>query len=286
MKHFLSDAEALLPETIKLRRAIHRESELGLQNPLTTQKVLDALAGLDVHIQTGPSTTGFMVSMEGRKKGTQGERTILLRGDMDALPMPEETGLEYASEIEGRMHACGHDAHTAMLVSAAHILDKRRDEFAGTVKFMFQPGEEGFEGARYMIEDGLIDGVIERVAKNIAAAHLCEAVVEIIHSYPVTVNDAPFVDFARKVVDDLIGADRYIPRTAPVMGAEDFSYVLQRIPGCMMFLGVMPENHHGHKHVAPCHSNHMVLNEDSMAVGAALHAAVAWRFLEEGIIAA
>ena len=79
----------------------------------------------------------------GQKPGTQTGRTILLRGDMDALPMPEETGLDFASKIPGRMHACGHDAHTAMLVQAVHLLHRHRDELAGTVKFMFQPGEEG-----------------------------------------------------------------------------------------------------------------------------------------------
>jgi hippurate hydrolase len=280
-----------------------------------------------------------------------------------------------------------------------HLLHRRREELAGTVKFMFQPGEEGHHGARYMIDDGLLDldpkpdaafalhitpnfragaitgkpgpmlasadkwtikvkgrgghasmphlaadpipvmfeiGLalqsmvtrrfdafdpivltcakvssgttnnvipesaemvgtlrscsertremarkgIERVAKNIASAHLCEAIVEIEPGYPVTLNDAEFTAFARGVVVELLGAEHYVPATAPIMGAEDFSYVLQRIPGCMMFLGVMPEGHH-HDHVAPCHSNHMLLNEDSMAVGIAVHAAVAKRFLSE-----
>ena len=118
---------------------------------------------------------------------------------------------------------------------------------------------------------------IERVAKNVAAAHLCEALVEIEQGYPATINDAEFTAFARGVATDLLGAEHYIPSPAPVMGAEDFSYVLQRMPGCMMFLGVMPEG--AHDHVAPCHSNHMMLNEDGMAVGIAMHAAVAERFL-------
>jgi hypothetical protein len=91
------------------------------------------------------------------KAGSQSGRTILLRGDMDALPMPEETGLEFASEIPGCMHACGHDSYTAMLVQAVHLLHRYRDELPGTVKFTFQPGEEGHAGARHMIEDGLLD---------------------------------------------------------------------------------------------------------------------------------
>ncbi len=129
----------------------------GLDLPLTTAAVLDGLHGLDVDIARGPSTSGLIVSLHGTKPGSQTGRTILLRGDMDALPMPEETGLDFASEFAGRMHACGHDAHTAMLVQAVHLLHRHRDELAGTVKFMFQPGEEGYGGARLMIEDGLID---------------------------------------------------------------------------------------------------------------------------------
>src|SRR5437667_417912 len=153
LHRFLNAAQELLPAAVALRRRIHAKPELGLDLPLTTQAVLDGLRGLDVGVARGPSTSGLVVSLSGAKPG----RTILLRGDMDALPMPEETGLEYASEIAGRMHACGHDAHTAMLVQAVHLLHRHRDELAGTVKFMFQPGEEGYAGARLMIEDGLID---------------------------------------------------------------------------------------------------------------------------------
>jgi hippurate hydrolase len=120
---------------------------------------------------------------------------------------------------------------------------------------------------------------IRRVATNIAAAHLCEAEIGIRGGYPVTVNDADFVAFARGVATDLLGAENYLEMPAPFMGAEDFSYVLQRMPGCMMFLGVMPEGHDDHNHVASCHSNRMILNEDALAVGIAMHAAVATRFL-------
>jgi amidohydrolase len=401
LHRFLDEARELLPAAVALRRRIHAKPELGLDLPLTTQAVLDELSGLDVEVARGKSTSGLIVSLSGTRAGAQTGRTILLRGDMDALPMPEETGLDYASEFPGRMHACGHDAHTAMLTQAVHLLHRRRDELAGTVKFMFQPGEEGHGGARLMLADGLVeadpkpdaafalhiwpsikagailgkpgpmmasadvwaikvrgrgghasmpheavdpipvafeiglalqafvtrridiadpvvltctkltagttynvipetaemlgtlratseeargrahDG-IRRVASNIAAAHLCEAEVTIRRGYPVTVNDAGFVDFARGVATDLLGADNYIDRPSPIMGAEDFSYVLQRIPGCMMFLGVMPDRHDGHDHVAPCHSNRMILNEDCMAVGIAMHAAVAHRFLAQG----
>src|SRR6201987_5367804 len=157
LHRFLDEARELLPAAVALRRRIHAKPELGLDLPLTTAAVLDGLNGLDVDIARGPSASGLIVSLSGTKPGTQTGRTILLRGDMDALPMPEETGLDFASEIPGRMHACGHDAHTAMLVQAVHLLHRHRDELAGTIKFMFQPGEEGHAGARRMIEDGLID---------------------------------------------------------------------------------------------------------------------------------
>ncbi len=398
LSRLLDEAKQLLPEAVKLRRRIHAQPELGLQTPLTTQAVSESLQGLDIQIARGPSTTGLIVSLAGRQAGARTGKTILLRGDMDALPMPEDTGLPFASEIENRMHACGHDAHTTMLVEAVHLLHRHRDEFAGTVKFMFQPGEEGYHGARFMIEDGLLDADpkpdaafamhilpnlragalagragpamasadrwmilvkgrgghasaphdaidpvpvafeiglalqsmvtrrhnvfdpvvvtiarvsagttnnvipeavelegtlratspgarqagkegIERVAKNIAAAHLCTAEVEIETGYPVTVNDPGFVDFARKVARELGGDNGYIEMPAPVMGAEDFSYVLQRFPGCIFVLGVMPKERDPSGHVAPVHSNRMILNEDAMATGIAMHAAIATRFL-------
>src|SRR3984893_4683626 len=397
---FLDEAHALLPPAVTLRRPIHAKPELGLDLPLTTAAVLDELRGLDVGIARGSSTSGLIVTLNGARAGAQAGRTILLRGDMDALPMPEDTGLDYASEFPGRMHACGHDSHTAMLVQAVHLLHRHREELAGTVKFMFQPGEEGQGGARLMIEDGLLDADpkpdaafalhiwptvkagailgkpgpmmasadvwtitvrgrgghasmpqhavdpipvafeiglglqalvtrridvfdpvvltctkvtagtannvipetvemigtlratserararasegIHRVATNIAAAHLCQASVAIKRGYPVTVNDPGFVDFARAVATDLLGADNYIDRPAPIMGAEDFSYVLQRMPGCMMFLGVMPDGHDGHDHVAPCHSNRMILNEICVAVSITMHASIAHRFLAQ-----
>jgi amidohydrolase len=157
LHRFLDEARELLPEAVALRRRIHAKPELGLHLPLTTAAVVDALRGCDVEIARGPSTSGLVVSLTGTMPGAQSGRTILLRGDMDALPMPEETGLDYASEFNGRVHACGHDAHTAMLVQAVHLLHRHRAEFAGTVKFMFQPGEEGYAGARLMIADGLVD---------------------------------------------------------------------------------------------------------------------------------
>ena len=104
-------------------------------------------------ITTHESTSGIVALLEGSTPGP----TIILRGDMDALPMPEDTGLDFASHVDGCMHACGHDTHTAMLSGAAHLLSERRDELAGRVLFMFQPGEEGHHGARFMLDEGLLD---------------------------------------------------------------------------------------------------------------------------------
>src|SRR5437660_5659 len=262
---FPDEARALLPAAVTLRRRIHAKPELGLDLPLTTAAVLDELRGLDVGIARGSSTSGLIVTLTGTGPGARMGRTILLRGDMDALPMPEDTGLDYASEFPGRMHACGHDSHTAMLVQAVHLLHRHGDELAGTVKFMFQPGEEGHGGARLMIEDGLLDAD----PRPDAAFAL--------HIWPNSKTGA----ILGKPGPMLASADSYVDWPAPLMGAEDFSYVLQRIPGCMLALGAMPDGHDGHDHVAPCHSNRMILNEDCMAVGIAMHASIAHRFLAQ-----
>ena len=152
----LKAADTLAPEIIALRRAIHAEPELGLHCPMTMAKVREALSDLPLEWRAGTSTTGEVATLVGGKADVASPR-VLLRGDMDALPMDERTGLEFASTIAGRMHACGHDTHTAMLARAARVLGERREDIAGTVDFMFQPGEEGHHGARFMLEDGLID---------------------------------------------------------------------------------------------------------------------------------
>lgn len=393
---WLEKAKALLPDAVALRRRIHEHPELGLHLPRTVEAVREALDGLDVKIEHGPSTSGLIVTLQGPQQG----RTVLLRGDMDALPMPEDTGLPFASKEEGKMHACGHDSHTAMLAMAVRLLHAERDRLAGTVKFMFQPGEEGHFGALRMIEDGLIDrhprpdgafaihispnipaGLIAgragsvmastdqifievkgrgghasmphhaldpipvaceivsalqtfvtrqinafdpvvvtiakiesgttvnvipesarllgtlravsessrrtakegiaRIAEKIAEAHGATARVRLDEGYPVTVNDGRAAAFAESIVKSTLGENAYVEMPAPVMGAEDWSYVLQRIPGCMVYLGVSPPGC-DHHHAAPCHSNRMMLHEDAMAQGIAFHAAVAQRFLEHG----
>ena len=397
---WLKGAKDLLPDAVTLRRRIHEHPELGLHLPKTVAAVREILDGLDVKIEHGPSTSGMVVTLQGPTQG----RTILLRGDMDALPMPEDTGLSFASKVAGRMHACGHDSHTAMLAMAVRLLHANRGKLSGTVKFMFQPGEEGHFGALRMIEDGLIDkhpkpdgafaihitpnvptGVMTakagafmastdtievrvvgkgghasaphhtvdpmpiaaeivlalqsfvtrkinafdpvvltiakidggttsnvipeavnllgtlrsvsetsrkrakeglvKVIEKIAEAHDAHAEVKLTPGYDVTMNDGRMVALGAEVARGLFGERGFMPMPAPVMGAEDWSYVLQRIPGCMMFLGVAPEGH-SHYHAAPCHSNRMMLDEDAMAHGIAMYAAVAASFLDNGLPAA
>src|ERR1700704_6504587 len=121
---------------------MHRHPELGLELPRTQQTIVAALEGLGLDVRTGTSVSSVVADLEGGRSGRDG-RTVLLRADMDALPMPEDTGLEFASEVDGAMHACGHDSHVAMLIGAARVLASRRDALPGRVRFMFQPGEEG-----------------------------------------------------------------------------------------------------------------------------------------------
>src|SRR5690606_33566020 len=153
-------AAAIQDDLVRLRRSLHREPELGLELPLTQAKVLGALRGLPVEVATGTALSSVTAVLRGGRPGP----AVLLRGDMDALPVHEETGLEYASRFPGRMHACGHDLHTAVLVGAVRLLAERRAELPGDVVFMFQPGEEDGGGARLMIDEGVLDAAGARPA--------------------------------------------------------------------------------------------------------------------------
>ncbi|MBB84521.1 MAG: amidohydrolase [Deltaproteobacteria bacterium] len=387
---FLEEARALQSRVVDLRRSIHREPEIGVHNPATRQKVVDDLAELGLDLKLHEQTSGLVAVLRGGQPG----KRILLRGDTDALPLPEETGLAFASEVDGAMHACGHDSHTAMLAGAAHLLAARRDQLAGEVIFMFQPGEEGFGGADVMLKEGMpefdacfalhvapqiptgrvgcrpgaimasfddfeievrgrgghasmpsdcIDPIpiaaeivlalqsyvtrqipptdpgvltvsqihggttsnvipdavrlngtmralsdrtramlleaLPRICEGIAATHQAEAIVDIQGGYPVVMNDPGFDAFARETAVELLGERAAILLPSPIMGAEDFAYVLQKAPGAMMLLGVRPP---GETDPAPCHSSRMMLDEDAMALGSALHATIATRFLAAG----
>jgi amidohydrolase len=145
-----------MSELVELRRQFHRIPEVGLELPETQALVLQALEGLPLEITLGKEVSSVVAVLRGGRQ-TEGKRkVVLLRGDMDALPVEEATGLDYAS-TNGNMHACGHDLHMTMLIGAARELSARRDELAGDVIFMFQPGEESVDGASYMLAEGVLD---------------------------------------------------------------------------------------------------------------------------------
>ena len=166
---FTDDASALAADLTDLRHRLHAEPEIGLSLPRTQEKVLAALDGLPLEVTTGTTTTSVTAVLRGgaQQNGNAagGDRpVVLLRGDMDALPVAEEVDVPFRSTVPGVMHACGHDLHTAMLAGAARVLAGRREQLAGDVVFMFQPGEEGFDGARYMLEEGILDAAGARPA--------------------------------------------------------------------------------------------------------------------------
>ncbi|NBW92685.1 MAG: M20/M25/M40 family metallo-hydrolase, partial [Actinobacteria bacterium] len=136
-----------------IRRDLHTWPEIGLDLPKTRERVLEALEGLPLDITLHKTTSGIAAMLTGDKPGP----TVMLRGDMDALPMPEDTGLDFASKVENVMHACGHDTHVAMLAGAAKMLSERKATLPGRVLFMFQPGEEGYGGAEYMLDEGILE---------------------------------------------------------------------------------------------------------------------------------
>jgi hippurate hydrolase len=397
----IAEASALSERIVALRRSIHAEPELGLHTPRTRDKIRAALAHLPLEWAEGPSTTGLVATLKG---GAGPGRSVLLRGDMDALPMPEETGLDFASTIPGVMHACGHDAHVAMLAGAVEILAGQAQSLKGEVRFMFQPGEEGYHGARFMLEDGLLGGEgtgrplpdaafalhvmpnaphgliggrsgpllaaadqIEIVVKGrgghasmphdtldpvpvaceivlaiqamvarkfnvfdpvvvtiskieggtahnviadearmlgtmrtlspdnrarlkedlpvlaggIGGAHGLSAEVNIVEGFPVTLCDDRAVAFGEQVARSLFGAEAFLRLSDPIMGAEDFAYVLEKVPGAMFFLGV---SHEGDDWQQCCgiHSTRMMVDETVMPQGAAYLTGLARNFLDRG----
>ena len=153
-------AAALAPDLVRLRHDLHEHPEVGLDLPRTQSVVLEALDGLGLEVTRGKALSSVTAVLRGGRPGP----AVLLRGDMDALPLSEETGLAFASRKPGLMHACGHDLHTAMLVGAARLLAEHRDELDGDVVFMFQPGEELWDGASLMLDEGVLEAAGTRVA--------------------------------------------------------------------------------------------------------------------------
>lgn len=151
--------ESLEERLVRLRRGLHRAPETGLNLPRTQRAVIDALAHLPLDITPSTGSSSLTAVLRGHRGPDAGSArgAVLLRADMDALPVHEQTGLSYASRTQGVMHACGHDLHTAMLVGAAEMLADDAARLAGDVVFMFQAGEEGWEGAQRMLDDGVLD---------------------------------------------------------------------------------------------------------------------------------
>jgi amidohydrolase len=153
MIDYKSEAQELFPYNQQLRRDFHRHPELGFQEVRTAGIVARDLTELGLEVSTGIGKTGVVATLEGARPGP----VLLVRFDMDALPIQEETGAEYASETPGVMHACGHDGHTAIGLTVAKMLEAHKDELGGTVKLVFQPAEEGLGGAEAMVADGVLD---------------------------------------------------------------------------------------------------------------------------------
>jgi amidohydrolase len=153
MVDFLAEAQELFDYTQTLRRDFHAHPELGFQEVRTAGIVAKELNTLGLEIATGIAETGVIAMLDGRNPGP----TVLLRFDMDALPIEEETGADYASRNPGVMHACGHDGHTAIGLTVARMLHKHREELSGAVKFVFQPAEEGLGGAERMVKEGVLE---------------------------------------------------------------------------------------------------------------------------------
>jgi amidohydrolase len=394
------DARELEGDMARLRHQLHRRPEIGLELPETQQAVVAALEGLPLEVSTGESCTSVTAVLRGTAPVAGPPPAVLLRGDMDALPVQEGSGVEFASMVDGAMHACGHDLHTAMLVGAARLLSAHRDTLPGDVVFMFQPGEEGWDGAGRMLAEGVLDAAGPRVSRaygihviagklargqfttrpgtmlassdalmvtvngtgghgsaphrakdpvtvaaemvtslqtmvtrqfdvfdpvvvtvgsfhagtrrniipaqatfeatirtfspaardrvEVASVRLCEAIaaahgldadVRFVTEYPVTVNDTEQAGFASGVVADVFGEGRFQPMRNPDAGAEDFSRVLEEVPGCYLFLGACP--HDDHDGAQDNHSPSALFDDSVMADGCLLHASLAVRALQD-----
>ena len=147
----------IIDDTIKLRRYFHQNPELGMEEYNTSAKIIEELENLGLTVKKNIANTGVMGFLEGEKPG----KTVLLRADMDALPIQDEKDVPYASKVSDKMHACGHDAHTAILLGVASVLAEKKDKLSGNVKFIFQPAEETIGGAEKMINQGVLNDLEE-----------------------------------------------------------------------------------------------------------------------------
>lgn len=385
-------------EFIAIRRDLHQYPELGYEEFRTADKVAELLQSWGIPIHRGLGETGVVGILQG-KQGPG--KSIGLRADMDALPMPEQNAFPHKSRHEGKMHACGHDGHTTMLLAAAKYLASHND-FAGTVYFIFQPAEEGLGGAKKMIEDGLFtrfpmdavfgihnwphmptghfglragaimassnsfaikvqgkgahgamphlgadpvmaavhiaqgiqsivsrnmdpldqavvsitqihagsaDNVIpdtaqirgtvrtfstatldiieqrlEQISQHSATALGCSAEMIFTRTYPPTINHADAAQFCADLITDWLGADHLINPVTPSMGAEDFSFMLEQVPGCYLFLGNGDGDHRAAGHgLGPCslHNGSYDFNDNLIPIGATFWVKLATQWLQQ-----
>lgn len=392
------DAGKLAPDLISLRRRLHRTPEVGLELPLTQRTILAELSGLELEVSEGPEGLSSVTAvLRGRDRGAP---AVLLRADMDALPLDEESGEDFSSERPGAMHACGHDLHVAALVGAARLLEAHRESLAGDVVFMFQPGEEGYDGAGHMIENGVLSaagrpvaaayglhvrssqtprghfagrsgtlmaasdsldvrvvgvgghasmpfaatdpipaaaemvlalqamvtrtvnpfdpvvvtvGLLQagvksniipgdarlgitirsfspsarervrhnatRVLREIAAAHDLTVDIDWTPGYPATVNHPGEFDFVMRTIAEMFGAARFEHWEHPIFGSEDFSRVLEAVPGAYVFLGACAEE--AYMDAPSNHSARAVFDDSVVPDAAALLGELAMRRVRE-----
>ena len=396
MSNFLDEAQEIQDELVTLRRRFHQEPEIGLDLPKTQAKILAALDGLGLEVTSGKSLTSVTAVLRSAKS----DKTVLLRADMDALPVTELADLPYKSQIDGAMHACGHDLHVSMLIGAAKLLVKNKSQLNGDVVFMFQPGEEGFDGAGHMIKEGVLtasgrkadatygihvsssstptgafttkggtmmasadeihvtvigmgghgsqphtakdpipvaaemvsalqlmitrsfdafDPVVitvgqfhagtkaniipdtaefqatirtfspeNRVRIKTEAVRLCTSIAEgyglkadvkVVEQYPVTVNNDSHAQFVGKVAAELFGKDAYMDMPHPIAGAEDYSRVLEAVPGSYMFLGASVDEDFMNSEVN--HSPRAMFDDSVLYRGTAMLSELAVRSLNE-----
>jgi amidohydrolase len=394
--NFLSEAREIQSDLAAIRRHIHQEPEIGLDLPKTQAKIVAALDGLGLEVTTGKGLSSVTAVLRAGKS----EKTVLLRADMDALPVTELADLAYKSQIDGAMHACGHDLHVSMLIGAARLLVKNKSQLNGDVVFMFQPGEEGFDGAGHMIKEGVLtasgrkadatygihvmsstiptgsfttkggtmmassdelhvtvvgmgghgsqphtakdpipvaaemisalqlmitrsfdafDPVVITVGQfhagtkaNIIpdtaefqatirtfspenrsriqseAVRLCESIahgyglkaeVKVVEQYPVTANNNDHAQFVGKVAADLFGSEGFMEMPHPIAGAEDYSRVLEEVPGSYVFLGASVDQDFTKSEVN--HSPRAMFDDAVMYRGTALLSELAVRSLNE-----
>lgn len=394
MSDLLNQSREMQGKLVELRHQIHQEPEIGLDLPKTQAKIIAALDGLGLEVSTGKALSSVIAVLRGKASN----RTVLLRADMDALPVTELADIAFKSQITGAMHACGHDLHVAMLVGAAKLLTANKDQLNGDVVFMFQPGEEGYDGAGHMIKEGVLtasgkkadatygihvmsagipngafttkpgtmmassdelhvtvvgmgghgsqphtakdpipvaaemisalqlmitrsfsafDPVVITVGQfhagtkaniipdtaqfqatirtfskenrervQLEAVRLCisiaegyglSAEVKVVEQYPVTANNPSHAEFVGTVAKDLFGEDGFLEMPHPIAGAEDYSRVLEEIPGSYVFLGASVDQDFTKSEVN--HSPRAMFDDSVMYRGTALLAELAVRSL-------